>query len=838
MPSATHRTSRPPSDPVRARRQRRAGAIAIAGALLVPLGGAAAHADDPELAPSTSEAPTNLALAGTATASSVELGWEEFAPEHVNDDDPSTRWSAARQDDEWVQIELAEPAEVDHVVLHWAGPRNCAREFVLQTSVDGETWTDVAEHSSSICPPRTDEVDVGAEEPVSLVRMQGRDRWARPGYSLTEFAIYDEPPAPPEPTLGLVPKPVSVDELDGEPFELQPGARIMAIGDGAQAPADYLADVLRPSTGYQLPVVSSAPASIPNRPRGSSPRPIIIEVGPGNAPDGHTDEGYTLDVDSNGIHVAADTPNGALNGVQTLRQLFGQWIASDSVVEADWTVPAVSITDYPRFEHRGMMLDVARSFYPMDELKAYIDSAAQFKINRLHLHLSDDQGWRIAIDNPENNPSGIDYGLLTEVSGETATWYRPNGEMLGTELGVTGYYTKDDYAEIIRYAAENGMTVIPEIDVPGHTTAALHAIPQLNTSGSRPQPLPGEDTAPANTAFSGGSSTLDAHSDVTYEFVEHVLTEIAAMTPGDYLHIGGDEALVTSHEDYVTMVDRFNEIVADLDKTVVGWNEYASTDLPDGDAVVQYWDGGDAATADAVAEKDAQVVMSPNDRTYVPQKQDARQPLGATRVCGGPCDLHRHYSWDPGAYIDGVDESSVLGVESALWSWFIRRVDQAEYYSYPRLVATAEVGWTPQDQRDYADFTHRLSAVGGQMTLEGTNFFPTWDVPWRIETLGTADVTDEDTVETAWTVTAPGFGSHDLEATLRWSDGVEETVSLTTDREGSIPGMVINDAFTGSSQRSFDRAGTYAATLSVKAPGRAPVESTVTTTVPSPGDGE
>ncbi|MEV0806279.1 beta-N-acetylhexosaminidase [Micromonospora sp. NPDC050200] len=622
--------------------------------------------------------------------------------------------------------------------------------------------------------------------------------------------------------LALVPKPVAVEQHDAPPFTLHRNTRIVAIGDGAAVPAEYLAGVLRRSSGYDLPVVEE----------GWGPAPIIIEVGPGNAPDGHQAEGYTVSVDAERIRIGADTPNGALNGVQTLRQMFSQWVESDTVVETEWTVPAVSITDYPRFDHRGMMLDVARSFYPMDEVKTYIDSAAQFKINRLHLHLSDDQGWRIAIDNPADNPSGIDYGLLTGVSGATAMTHNSNGQLMGTELGVTGYYTKADYAEIIRYAGERGMTVIPEIDLPGHTNAALHAIPQLNTPGAWPKPQPGQPTVPHNGTPAVGYSSLDANSAVTYEFVTHVLAEIAKMTPGPYLHIGGDEAHVTSRADYVTMVNAFTRKVAALGKTVVGWNEYATTDLPQDNAVVQFWNGNRTATATAVNTRGARVILSPAGNTYLPQKQDPRQPQGGTWACGGVCGLDRHYNWNPGTYIPNIDESRVLGVETALWGEFIRHVEQAQYYSFPRLIANAEVGWTPQAQRDFADFTTRLSEVGGRLTAQGTNFFPTANVAWRMRVLGTSGtVRAGEPTAAAWTITAPGLASADLSATITWSDGVQEPVSLTTTRAGSIPGMWINDAFTATSGRTFTRPGSYTATLSVQAPGRAPAQGSLKLTV-------
>ncbi|MFI6711541.1 family 20 glycosylhydrolase [Nonomuraea sp. NPDC050478] len=757
--------------------------------------------------------PVNLALAGAATASSVELDRADFAAAHVNDGDTATRWSSKYQDDNWVQVQLAAPAKVDHVTLHW--PNACARDFVLQTSADGQTWTDVASLRRDTCP-RTDVIDVRSAEPVSYVRVHGKQRWAAYGYSISEFEIWDGPPAAPEPTLGLLPKPVSLTETGGAPYTLHRNTRVLALGDGAQAPANHLARLLRRATGHKLTVAAA----------GRGPAPIVIEVGAGKAPEGHEAEGYTLSVTAAEVRIRAATPNGALHGVQTLRQLFPQWAESGEVVGAEWTVPAVEITDYPRFAHRGMMLDVARSFYPVDEVKTYIDAAAQFKVNRLHLHLTDDQGWRIALDDPESNPSGIDYGAITEVGGATAMTER------GTEPGITGFYTKADYAEIVRYAGEHGMTVIPEVDLPGHVNSALHSIPQLNTPGARPALKPGETTVPHNGTGAVGYSSLDAHSSVTYEFAEHVLTEIAAMTPGPYLHIGGDEAFSTSHADYVKMVDAFTGNVRALGKTVVGWNEYAGTALPRDNAVVQFWNGNRNAVAAAVNDRGAQVVLSPAAHAYVPQKQDSRQPEGGTWACGGPCGLDRHYNWDPGTYIPGIQESSVLGVESAVWGEFIRRVEQAQYYAYPRLIATAEVGWTPQDQRDYADFKNRLAKMGGRLTVQGTNFFPTADVPWRLEILGGSVSTRTGRPTGAsWTLTAPGHTAAGLEAAVTWSDGVQEPVTPATTREGSIPGMRINAAFTVTSARTFSRPGTYTGTLTVRTPGGAPVTGDLTVTV-------
>ncbi|UOQ91167.1 beta-N-acetylhexosaminidase [Agromyces endophyticus] len=572
---------------------------------------------------------------------------------------------------------------------------------------------------------------------------------------------------------------------------------------------------------------------------------ISIEVAPGSAPAGHEAEGYSLDVTADGIDIAADTAAGALNGVQTLRQLLPAWIESDTAVDLSWTVPVVAIDDYPRFEYRGFMIDTARSFYTVDEIKRIIDTTAPLKLNRLHLHLSDDQGWRLAIDTPEENPSGIEYGRLTEVSGATAMTYNGNGQLMGTELGHTGFYTKADYREIIDYAARNGMTVVPEIDLPGHTNAALHAIPQLNSAGSNPKPMPGESTAPHQGTGDVGISTFDANNANTYVFITEVLRQLAELTPGELLHIGGDEAHSTSRADYTKMVDFATSTVADLGKTVVGWNEYAGTALPEDAAVVQYWNGGTAAVANAVNTRGAKVILSPANKTYMPQKQDARQPLGGTWACGSPCTLENAYNWNPGTQIAGISEQDVLGVEAAVWGEFIRGVDQAQFYSFPRLLATAEAGWTPQARKNTAEFVERVGASGPRMAASGVNFFPTATVDWSAsaapvvtahpvtatpEAAGDAPTASRLAVD--WRVSAPGATATSLSAELVWDDGVRERVALTASTAVDIAGMTNSTEFAGSSRRNFHTSGVHVGHLRLMGDGDPVVAGSIAVTVP------
>jgi hexosaminidase len=815
-------------------------ALATAAAVAFVTAPAASAAPVGEHAATGGGAPVNLALTGTASASSVELDRADFAASMAIDGDASTRFSSGYDDDAWFQVKLAAPSPVDHIVINW--PNACAKSFIVQTSTDGSTWTDRKTFTDESTCPRVDTIQLGITDPVSYVRMQGQKRWSTYGYSISEFEVYA---APTPKQLALVPEPVSVERGDGD-FSITSTTQVEASGDALQ-PATQLATQLRTATGYDIPVVAKANAA----------DPIRFVIADGEAPAGHADEGYTLKVASDSVRIGADTAHGALDAVQTLRQLAPEWIDSDHAVDVPWTIPVVSISDYPRFAYRGLMIDTARSFYTVDEVEKLISEAARYKIDAVHLHLTDDQGWRIAMDTPKDDPSGIDYSLLTSVSGSTAMTKNDQGQQMGTELGHTGFYTKSDYKEIVDFAAENGVTIVPEIDMPAHTNAALHAIPQLNGGGSAPAPTSGEPTVPANGSPDVGYSGLGADNPVTYEFVEQVLSQLAAMTPGPYVHVGGDEAAVISSSDYTKMVNAATADVTADGKTVIGWNEYAGTDLPDG-AVVQYWNGSSAAIASAVQNHDAKVILSPASKAYYPQKQDNAQPQGGTWACGGACTLENAYAWDPATTISGVDESHVLGVEGAVWGEFIRGVSQAEYYAFPRLLATAEVGWSAQSDRNTSQFLDRVAQLGGSMQLQGVNFFPTATVDWAVQVAGAvdgssgatatvrtaADVTavTDDTTSTSvdWTVTAPGGSTDDLTAMISW-DGQDATpVSLAGTSVADIAAMTLNSPFTATTTADL-APGDHTAVLAVTPENGAAVTATVSLTVPSatdPGDGD
>ena len=661
--------------------------------------------------PAPLESPANLALTGTATASSVETPLPGNTAAMAIDGDSGTRWSSNYIDASWLQVELAVAGPIDNVKIVW--PNAAAKKYTLQTSLNGTDWTDAKVVTSATGPDRVDEVSLGVAN-AKFIRMMGATRWSTYGYSISEFGIYAKPqPVAPD-SLALVPRPVaSATTADGT-FRLLPSSKIVASGDAVDA-ANYFAQKARKSTGFALPVVTGT----------AGVNDVEFTVAPDSSE--AKPESYTLQADAHGVKIAANTGAGALNGVQTLRQLFPQWIESKTTVNTPWTVGGVVISDYPRYEHRGVGIDVARSFYTVDEMKEHIDNAAQFKMNRLHIHFTDDQGWRIAMDQPAaaDNPAGIKYTDLTDISGKTAMTTNPNQ----SEPGHTGFYSKDDYKEIVKYAGDNGMMVIPEIDMPGHTTAALHAIPELNSAKSAPKPKDGKLTPDSQGTGDVGVSSFDSDNPATYDFTKEVLTQIAAMTPGPFIHIGGDESHVTTAPDYKKMINAFAKQVTDVNKRVIGWNEYSSADLP-ANSVVQLWVGGGQGESDKIIRNNAKVILSPASKTYIPQKQDKSEKIGGTWACGGPCTLQAHYEWDPAKYLPGIGDDRILGVETVQWGEWIRGMDQTESYQYPRTLATAEVGWSPQANKNYADFTKRAAALGGRMALEGLNHFKTPGVNW------------------------------------------------------------------------------------------------------------
>ncbi|WP_405567287.1 beta-N-acetylhexosaminidase [Streptomyces phaeochromogenes] len=488
----------------------------------------------------------------------------------------------------------------------------------------------------------------------------------------------------------VIPAPASVD-AGGSPYRITSSTRIR-VDDSREARriGSYLADVLRPSTGYRLPVTDDGGGD-----------GIRLQLSRKDSALGA--EGYRLKSGKGAVTITAREPAGLFHGVQTLRQLLPAAVEKDSVQPGPWAVAGGTITDTPRYGYRGAMLDVSRHFFGVDQVKRYIDQLALYKVNTLHLHLSDDQGWRIAID---SWPRLASYGGSTQVGG-----------------GAGGFYTKAQYKEIVRYASSRFLEVVPEIDVPGHTNAALASYAELNCDGVAP---------PLYTGTEVGFSSLCVGKPVTYDFVDDVIRELAAITPGRYIHIGGDEAHSTPHEDFVEFMTKVQPVVAKYGKKVMGWHQLTGA-TPAKGALAQYWGLDDTNAAEkeqvaAAARNGTGIVLSPADRVYLDMKYNADTPLGLDWA--GLVEVKRSYDWDPGNYLAGVPGSAVRGVEAPLWTETLATSANLDYMAFPRLPGVAELGWSPAATHDWDTYKVRLAAQAPRWDAMGTGYYRSSQVPW------------------------------------------------------------------------------------------------------------
>lgn len=496
----------------------------------------------------------------------------------------------------------------------------------------------------------------------------------------------------------VIPRPVELVSTTDAPFVLGPTARISVAGAGAEAVAALLRDALRRDCHRDLVVVIEPPEY----------GDIAIVVAEHEGPDGHREEGYSLDVAAEGVRIGAATAAGALHGVQTLRQLVPA-----SCSDGPLTIGAVRVRDYPRYAYRGAMLDVARHFFPVRDVERFIDAIALLKVNHLHLHLTDDQGWRLEIASwPE----------LTGVGGSTAA----GG-------GAGGFYTQEEYRGLVAYAAQRHITVVPEIDMPGHTNAALASYPELNPDGAAPA---------LYTGTTVGFSTLMTGDPTTERFLSDVIGEVAALTPGPFLHIGGDECLSTSREDFVAFIRHAARLVADAGKTPVGWHEMGACDaLPEG-TVGQYWDyrtprGSAGDDILSFVRQGGAAILSPADVAYLDIVYEEGDAIGQDWA-DGPTSLRDALEWDPARIVPGLAEAHILGVEAPLWTETVATIQEAEEMVFPRLAAVAEIGWSPapadtepvEAARDFPEFAVRLAQLAEHWDAAGTSYRRTAEVPW------------------------------------------------------------------------------------------------------------
>jgi len=512
----------------------------------------------------------------------------------------------------------------------------------------------------------------------------------------------------------IVPRPTLVETRPGA-FTL--AADTVIVTDPATEVAGrWLAAYVGPATGFALDVRTGAP------PAGGAivfrQDPSLARLGP---------EGYVLDVSPAGIDVAAGGLAGAFYAVQTLRQLLPPAIFRDAKVEgAGWRVPAVRIEDAPRFAWRGAHLDVSRHFMPRGFVKKYIDLLALHKMNSFHWHLTDDQGWRIEITK---------YPRLTEVGAwrketlagryaDDPAERRFDGERHG------GFYTQDDVREIVAYARARFVNVVPEIEMPGHAVAAIAAYPELGVAG---------EPAEVATIWGVHDNILNP-TDATLAFMQDVLTEVMALFPGPFIHVGGDEATKTRWEAspavqarlreldlqneeqlqgwFMTQIDAF---LAGHGRRMVGWDEILDGGLAPG-AVVMSWRGEEGGIAAARAGHD--VVMTPTRYTYFDYYQSEDRDAEPLAI-GGFLPIERVYGYDPvPAELEPEFVRHVLGAQGQVWTEYLPTPERVEYMAFPRLAALAEAVWTPPARKDYASFLARLETHLARLSILDVRFRP------------------------------------------------------------------------------------------------------------------
>ncbi|WP_416448137.1 family 20 glycosylhydrolase [Leeuwenhoekiella sp. A2] len=413
---------------------------------------------------------------------------------------------------------------------------------------------------------------------------------------------------------------------------------------------------------------------------------------------GNKKEAYQLKIGTDSIVLSAASAAGAFRGIQTLRQLI-PLKANDTITENPvWPIPTGTIDDAPQFVYRGAMLDVARHFFTVEEVKKYIDLLAYYKYNTLHLHLTDDQGWRIEIKS---------WPKLTEVAGQTE---------VGDEPG--GFYSQQDYKDIVSYATKNYMTIVPEVDMPGHTNSASVAYPFLNGNGKTPEIYRGTHV---------GFSTFDTRKDSVYDFIDDVVREISAITPGPYFHIGGDESHATKKSDYIYFVNKVEKIVQKYDKKMIGWDEIATADV-DSNSIVQFWASADNARK--AVEKDMQIIMSPAKKAYLDMKYDLQSEYGLNWAGYVPVDTA--YIWKPENY-ENIPLKNILGIEAPLWSETISNSSELEYLAFPRAIGFAELNWSTPENRDWKNYKVRLGNQGPFLEKMNVNYYPSPLIDWKTE---------------------------------------------------------------------------------------------------------
>jgi hexosaminidase len=480
----------------------------------------------------------------------------------------------------------------------------------------------------------------------------------------------------------LIPKPLEIiSSNNGFPLDEFTSIHTSANVEGFKEVGMFLADNIKLKTGLSLQINKDKKAT-------------IISINQLDGAETNSSEAYQLIITPDSIVLNSQTAAGAFRGIQTIRQIIPE-ISNDTLSENKiWVIPTGKIIDAPQFEYRGAMLDVSRHFFSVEDVKKYIDVLSYYKFNVLHLHLTDDQGWRIEIKS---------WPKLTEIGGRSE---------VGGESG--GFYTQEEYTEIVNYAMARYITIVPEIDMPGHTNSASFSYPFLNGNGKSLEYYEGTEV---------GFSTLDTRKDSVYDFIDDVIREVSSLSPGPYFHIGGDESHVTKKEDYVYFVNRVEKIVQKYGKQMVGWDEVATANI-DSTSIAQWW--ASKENIKKALAKNMKVILSPANKAYLDMKYDTLSKFGLNWAGYIPVDTA--YIWNPESYLP---KGSILGIEAPLWTETVSNIEELEYLAFPRAIGYAELGWTIEENRDWDDYKVRLANQTHYLDRMNIKYFPSSLIEWK-----------------------------------------------------------------------------------------------------------
>lgn len=508
------------------------------------------------------------------------------------------------------------------------------------------------------------------------------------------------------PPHSVIPNPMEFELAADNAFMInaETGILVDPTNSGALNVAGLLADLVG-NTLDTMPAISTAGDFI-----------NTIELTKKNADLTLGPEGYELNVRHNQIIVRANADAGLFYGVQTIRQLLPPLVEYTAAYVKPLPVPALDIKDAPRYTWRGAMLDVSRHFLSADDVKRFIDLMALYKMNRLHLHLSDDQGWRIEIPSRPR---------LTAIGGRS---------QVGGKGG--GFYTVEEFRDIVEYAANRYITIVPEIDLPGHINAALASYAEINCDNIARELYTGTEV---------GFSSVCPEKQETWIFIDDVIKDLAALSPGPWLHIGGDEVKTLTEEQYITFIERVQELVHKHGKQLVGWDEVLTADLAAG-SIAQLWrplwpnsdtdlDNSHMAAINAfkarvnhAINRNVSFIVSPANKLYLDMKYDDETIIGLKWA--GLSNARNCYDWKIEDLFSQIPESSIAGVEATLWSESLGSIHDFEYMAFPRLPGVAELGWSQSSRRNWDEYKYRLSGHDERWSVLGVNYNRTDLVPW------------------------------------------------------------------------------------------------------------